>query len=62
MTNGIILCKCGHEVADVPEPHPRWGCPACKRMGAFEWLEECGGMIMNDGSIMALIMREHKDE
>lgn len=40
MSNGIITCKCGHEVADVPEPHPNntWRCPACRRMGAFEWI------------------------
>ncbi len=38
MSNGIITCKCGHEVADVPEPHPMWKCPVCQRMGAFEWI------------------------
>lgn len=61
MSNGVILCKCGHEVADVPEPHPNnsWRCPACKRMGAFTWTatkyqvtkEECQKNITKNGCV-----------
>ncbi len=44
MSNGIITCKCGHEV-EGPEPHEGWICWACRRMGKFTWKQ--GGTDMS---------------